>query len=1091
MNTRLKIILFAILLTMLSLANAQFYNGHQMTFGKNRVQYRDFYWQYFQFDKFETYFYVGGREIALYTAQSATKKITEMEYKLQYALSQRITFIIYNKQSDFRQSNIGLVTGNEDYNIGGTTRIIDNKVFIFYEGSHAQLDRQISEAVAQIMLNEMLFGGSIRDRVASSTFLNLPAWYQQGLILFLSGGWNFETENRVKDAMLGGRFKKFNRIYGDDAIYAGLSMWYYLAETYGESIIPNILYMTRVNKNVEAGFLYVLGMPLKDVVEEWKYYYESRLGMDEQDQKLPVSNPLLKRPRKNRVYTQIKISGDGNYISYVTNELGQYKIWIYDNTTKKHKRIVKKEHRLQQITDYSYPVLCWHPNNEFLTYITETKGALLLHFYELKTGKTEIRELFYVEKVLDYHFSPDGVQMAMSVVQEGRTDLWVFSLYSGTYKKITNDFSDELHPRFLGTTGKIIFSSNRINTKIEDTKETITEVQDQYDLFIYDPSDENTLMRLSQSRFSDETIAYGISTDQYLGLSNANGIVNLEQIQYDSAIALIDTSIHYRYFTNHLARSNYRRNIESFDFNPNTQKAVKILFHNGKYFMYQSLLDELQNDQKTNKITGFRSLYNEELTLKDSLLSLGIDPVEYKYGEVPDKNQKPAIDTSILLSKTIDINNYVFEFEKKKALFNFLAADSMFKAEKEKAFRMPKQLVYFTNFYTNYLTTQIDFGFLNNSYQSYTGGAVYFNPGFNVLTKIGAIDLFEDYKITGGMRLAGDFDANEFLISIENLKSRLDKQWIFHRQAFKNEGYDFLSKTHNHEIMYSLRWPFSQVASIRGTATIRHDRTVFLSTDIINLNRPNIYKLWNGIKAEYVFDNTISMGLNLYRGTRIKVFGEFFKQVDSKINQNLFVVGADVRHYLRIHRELVWANRFAWSSSFGNALLIYYLGGVDNWMNFSPRTQTFNYSVPIDTTKNFVYQTVATNMRGFSQNIRNGTSFALINSELRWPFIRYIVNRPLSNDFINNLMVIGFFDAGSAWDGWTPWNARNAYNYEVISNGPITVTIDKGNNPLVAGYGFGLRSRLLGYYMRCDWAWGIDGGRIMPRMFYFSLTTDF
>ncbi len=44
------------------------------------------------------------------------------------------------------------------------------------------------------------------------------------------------------------------------------------------------------------------------------------------------------------------------------------------------------------------------------------------------------------------------------------------------------------------------------------------------------------------------------------------------------------------------------------------------------------------------------------------------------------------------------------------------------------------------------------------------------------LFKIGANDLFEDYKITGGFRLSPDFDANEYLLSFENLKKRLDKQ---------------------------------------------------------------------------------------------------------------------------------------------------------------------------------------------------------------------------------------------------------------------------------------------------------------------------
>ena len=57
-------------------------------------------------------------------------------------------------------------------------------------------------------------------------------------------------------------------------------------------------------------------------------------------------------------------------------------------------------------------------------------------------------------------------------------------------------------------------------------------------------------------------------------------------------------------------------------------------------------------------------------------------------------------------------------------------------------------------------------------------------------------------------------------------------------------------------------------------------------------------------------DNTISNGINLYRGTRMKVFGEYYQNIDKEAG-NLAVVGVDVRNYLKVHREIIWANRFA------------------------------------------------------------------------------------------------------------------------------------------------------------------------------------
>jgi outer membrane protein assembly factor BamA len=177
----------------------------------------------------------------------------------------------------------------------------------------------------------------------------------------------------------------------------------------------------------------------------------------------------------------------------------------------------------------------------------------------------------------------------------------------------------------------------------------------------------------------------------------------------------------------------------------------------------------------------------------------------------------------------------------------------------------------------------------------------------------------------------------------------------------------------------------------------------------------------------------------------------------------------------------------------GSARLVYYLGGVDNWTNFSSRTPTFIPLTEIRLTPdvNYVYQTVATNMRGFSQNIRNGSNFALMNSEIRWPIIQYIANYPLSNAFFENFMVVGFFDVGTAWSGLSPWSKQNGYDRDFVYRGLVEIEIDAQREPIVAGYGFGARSQLFGYFIRLDWAWGIENMQVLPRVFYFSLALDF
>jgi WD40 repeat protein len=1070
--------------------SAQFYNGSQMTFGKNRVQYTNFLWTYYRFNNYDVYYYLNGKELAQHTADYAGKYIPEIEKKLETTLDKKTQFIVYNTYSDLKQSNIGLMN-NAQYNTGGITHIIGTKVFLYFDGDLNHFDRQIRGGITRLLLENIVYGGSLGSQVKNSTLINLPSWYIDGLVSYYSHNWDTELDNKVKDGILSKKYKRFNHLIDDDAVLAGHSMWRFIAEKYGEENIANILYMTRVNRSVEGGFVYVLGISFKDVIEEWYQWYKQIYSSEKQDYsqynpKIPV------KIKKDRVYDNMHISPDGERMVYSVNDNGLYKVFIYDMTTGKKKRIFRTGYRTDEKVDYSYPLLAWHPAGNILSMVIERKGLLYLYFYDIETRKWQSQNLFNFQKILDFSYSPDGRSFVMSAVQRGQSDIYIYNIASNTAEPITFDVYNDLNPRILPKGDFILFSSNRPDDTIRFAKENLFSYdgKENNDLFIYDMrSGSNVLKRVTNTSLANEIQPAPYSPGYFTYLSDANGVYNRYAARFDSTVAYVDTTVHYRYYTETFPLTNYSRSVLSQDVSYVGRKTTELVYEDNKYHIYTGEIptgpiSPLQTLGQTKYMTDLQEKAKKE---KKEAALLKLKPeikVKRKRFVAVYENDIPASKSD---TSGVDINNYQISGNLQVGKTSITRGNVLQPGGGDAIIKLPQPRNYNVSYSVNQLISQLDFSYLNLSYQPYLGysGPVYQNSPTNALFMLGATDLLEDYRIIGGVRLNASLVHNEYLFGFANLKHRLDREVYFHRTGFDVSYSDAYVRHRIHELHYVLRYPFTEVIAVKGTAMLQYDKPYSLAYDYPTANLNLDGNAWAIAKAELIYDNTRQIGINLMQGMRGKVFGEYYQLVKSS-SVNMIVVGFDVRHYTRIHRSFIWANRFAGSTSFGKNKLLYYMGGVDNWL-----TPQFNYEYQIDYNQNYAFQTLATSMRGFKQNARSGNTFALFSSELRFPVFKYFLNKPLRSEFLNNFQIVGFTDIGSAWQGLNPMDESNTFYTKTINSPPLDITVKVQKDPLIAGYGFGLRSTLFGYFLRADWAWGVEDQMIQPRIFYLSLSLDF
>ncbi len=1091
--------------------HAQFYNGSQMTFGKNRVQYSNFLWLYFRFEKFDTYYYLNGRELALYTAEYADKHIKEIELDLQSNLEEKVQFIIFNTLSDLKQSNIGLYGDWDYYNTGGVTKIIGGRVLLFFDGNYEHFNRQIRAGITQVILNNMMYGTGIGAQIKNNALFSVPEWYTNGLVSFISRKWDAEIENQVRDAILHGKYDKFNGLTGEEATYAGHSLWNYIALKYGASSIPNIVYMARLSRNVEKGFQYVVGGNFKSVILDWLAFYKDIYRAQENSLGLPQGDLINRRNRPDRVYHSLKIDPEGGKVAYATHYLGIYKVFIQDTEKGKKKLVFRGGYRLADRPDYTYPLIAWHPSGRVLAFLAERKGEIWLYFYNLDDRSLEHQKLVNFQKVLDMSYSDDGSLLVLSAVQKGQSDIFVYNIASGSHEQITRDIYDDMNPRFIHGSRDIIFSSNRANDTIRfDDPVKIGNLHDNNDIFIYHYSAKsNVLQRITKTSDASETQPQPYGDNFFSYLSDQGGIVNRYLARYDSAISYIDTVTHYRYFTTTYPVTSYSRSIVEQDISPRAAKIGEIIFRDGNYKMYTSDLVRPKYVQRAEiPVSAFKAMAatatkKPQQAAKPDTVIHPDEPFAVQTRKHFSVVRQSEVYSQIL-ARIDTVRGYKVAGNGKTvpvadtasnsllSLYRAMQKRELFSAPSVKdttnKYKTAKQLNYNVEYYIDQMVTQIDFTYLNFAYQPYTGrGSTpqFINPGMNALFMVGVTDLMEDYRISGGVRLNVSLVNNEYLFSFGNYRHRLDHQIVFHRKVVEEAGVFSIVRHKIHELYYVATYPFTPVLNIKGTASIRYDRAVYLSTDQPNLAQPDLDKVWGSVKGELTYDNTRGLGLNLYQGTRYKLFGEYYQLVNTHGN-NMVVLGMDIRNYQKLHRTLIWANRFAASTSLGSNKLLYYMGGVDNWM--FPKYNVFPLAAD---DQNYAFQTLATNMRGFNQNIRNGNSFFVFNSELRWPVFRYLFNRPIRSDVINNFQIIAFGDLGTAWTGVSPWSSTNQLFTSYISNDPLFIKVEIQKDPIVEGFGFGARTRLFGYFLRGDLAWGVEDGHVGKPIFYFSLSLDF
>ena len=1011
-------------------------NSIYNSLGKNRIQYNSLNWEVMYSNNFEFYYNSNALNIVEIAALHLETTFSEYTNNIGHQPFQKTKVFIYNSEEDKKQSNIGI---NETNKFLSSNLNLNNRIIfkVAYNENINDFKENLSYEFSKVLINDLMHGNlSFAKRFGKVSFINVPKWFSDGAARFLAYGWDLEMDNIVRDYFLTTNKKSLNKINNEYSKFIGQSIWNYISITYGKNTISNIINLTKIIRSPEKAISSSLGISFNTFIENWSNFYNKSIFnnylRDNQEK-----STFLQFKNYNKII-DIKKSPNNDFILFSTITGNFKKLVLYNSKSKKIKVLDKvRSHNKNE----SY-FLTWK-DNENIAYIKNIKGENNLINRNIYSNNKSYKSLGRFDKINGFSFNSNQNLIVLSASVDNQSDIYLLSANSNNLKKLTNDKSHDIFPSFFKNSTSIIFSSNRKNTSLEDSKVS-ENTSNNYNLFLYNlDTTSNNLFQVTNSLYNNVK-PKTLSNNEILFLNDTEGISNI----YYTTINGITKQI-----------TNFNTNILNFDFD------------------------------KENNSLYYNSLFEGEILIKEIN---NFDLNQSRFGK-----QTARVDY-IKSQKLVEENNKKIEREIIKNNINFENTnDFTFEGDKKVQSSILKNIEINKNKRTS-LGKKYQYSIIKNNFNSFL--RIDPQEGFGTQVESDFLELFEDHKFYATAFLPfSSLKSADIFTEYNYLKKRFDFKFSFLRNIFfaeDNENYIYHKYLYN-QINFNISYPLSEFARFEISpfySTYKFndlDYRIFNNTppSFIYFEKNNFY----GYFINFKFDNTEKISYNLESGTKFKIS---FKNYLTKNQENSFKnFSIDFSHHQKISENIIFSSRLYYGNSFGENPYKYILGGVKNSLIRQFEDKGINDPLLISNgynNYNFIFGEYI-NLRGFTFNKFDGYKVLVLNSELRIPLIKTLSGMNVSSSFLNSLQIAGFFDLGSSWNINSPFSKKSDVNIWFIKEpgSVFQAEIENSKNPWLASYGISLRSFITDYYIKIDFAKPIEDYMIKNTKYHISFGYSF
>ncbi|PCJ64183.1 MAG: hypothetical protein COA58_14475 [Bacteroidetes bacterium] len=224
------------------------------------------------------YYYTNSTESYIKSIDTIiTERLGYLQKRLNYHTSRPIDVFIEDSPPVTRILSLK----SEERVKQGEIRLARNRVIININQSKQEIAEAFSMVTAEILVDEMMYGGTLQDKIKSTNLINLPVWVLPGLSLYLTYGWSPELDNSLRVIHDEFGLQDFNAIPQRYDAIKGAAFWKFMESKYGESAIPTVLYMARLTRKFNASVYYSFQTSVHDIYLDWKDFYNRAYQLDQ------------------------------------------------------------------------------------------------------------------------------------------------------------------------------------------------------------------------------------------------------------------------------------------------------------------------------------------------------------------------------------------------------------------------------------------------------------------------------------------------------------------------------------------------------------------------------------------------------------------------------------------------------------------------------------------------------------------------------------------------------------------------------------------------------------------------------------------